>query len=420
MSCPIAFRELFLLPDGQRRLFNGIEKTDTPVSESTSAFEVSSTSRHERDVFAVPVSLSAGRTLRARLRFANGRVYPVENRNLNLNDLVVRDVEGAIVDHVQLESLPRIRCGRPRDDEYHLGYRCPLEVPVTIPADGVYAVEVSVWQEAAGGETARLLIGGNSFEVTSESRASPDKVISNVSLAAGPQTLTLQFENDYKKLEALLLDRMVVRDGGGEPVTTIEFESLDVDCGYIRRQSGEVEIQSWHADCLIGVSFAIPSAGNYSVEVEASQLLGYSPPALLEMTLESHGPNSRGASLIRHKLVDLHQKLLGVDVALDSEEVETAFQLFLDVWSRKHQTQDSNDFFRGQRCELTQDHLLFQGVADELLEIDERGDSSLDWQRVKEFIWQSGRVDRTDRFSVARTWIVVLAYLLTDYRYLYL
>ena len=30
-----------------------------------------------------------------------------------------------------------------------------------------------------------------------------------------------------------------------------------------------------------------------------------------------------------------------------------------------------------------------------------------------------GQVDRADPHHVARTWVVVLAYLLTDYRYLY-
>ena len=50
---------------------------------------------------------------------------------------------------------------------------------------------------------------------------------------------------------------------------------------------------------------------------------------------------------------------------------------------------------------------------------DDQGRYSWDWDRVNDFL-QRGDIDWSDPQATARTWVVVLAYLLMDYRYLHL
>lgn len=120
-----------------------------------------------------------------------------------------------------------------------------------------------------------------------------------------------------------------------------------------------------------------------------------------------------GAAAIRRKLADLHAKLLGVTAAVDSPDVEEAFRLFVEVWNRKRNTE--GDRFPGRmNCEI-QDHLYFEGVVDGSVTYDNLGWSRLNWDRVRDV--QDGEM--RDPNHVARTWVVTLAFLLSDYRYLY-
>ena len=49
-----------------------------------------------------------------------------------------------------------------------------------------------------------------------------------------------------------------------------------------------------------------------------------------------------GAGVIRRKIVELHDKLLGVQVTPNSPDVEATYGLFVDVWERKRELQ-AND-----------------------------------------------------------------------------
>ena len=122
-----------------------------------------------------------------------------------------------------------------------------------------------------------------------------------------------------------------------------------------------------------------------------------------------------GEAKIRKMLVDLHARLLGVDVDEASQDVESTFELFLDVWDRKRMSDDSSRF---QTCDMFDDAdmFYFSGILEDGIWLDEeRG--SVDWDVVHEFY---ETIDWSDDLAIARTWVVVLAYLLSDYRYMYL
>ena len=417
-SCPVALREFYMTPDSERLLFGGVDVDVTPVSESNGTLGITASSPSSRQTVSASVELSAGsKTLR--FGFLNGLSYPRWDRNLRLDKLTVRDSAGAIVHSVELETLPEVRCGAPRGEEYLLWSTCPFEVPVSVPSEGTYRIEVLARQEAGGDEVAKLLLLDTLFEVQAEEWDNRQTIGTDVSLAAGPQSVTLQFDNDAAFRAEIYLDRLVIRNQSGETVKELEFETLAEGCGHRHSSRGEVELNPWHTKvCPVEVS--IPDAGQYRIEVTARQENAEGSPALLGWFLEANGGGARGEVAIRGKIADLHRRLFGLDVASDSSDVEAAYQLFLKVWNRKQHSNDRDDFFDDIRCELGNDHFFFDGFLDGVTTVDEHGDSRTDWDRFNDLLWGSNQVPHGDPHHVARTWVVVLSYLLTDYRYLYL
>ena len=290
VSCPVVQREFFLSPDSERRLFGGIDKFDTPHSEAAAEFAVVSESTEAWQTSSLEVSLAAGPKT-VRLSFINDYFGGQgDDRNMNLDRLVVRDRRGTSISEVEMKSFAEQDCGAPSADWYLMWSNCSLAIPVQIAADGNYLFEVTAMQEKAGDESARMAV-----------------------------------------------------------------------------------------------------------------------------SVESNEGSSRGERAIRGKLVDLHQKLLGVTVTDDSPEVESSYQFFLEVWNRKRSTQGVDFRDSPTECDID-DHFYFDGIADKVLRYDEWGDSHLNWDRAGEV---RRNFDFADPSYTARSWVVVLAGLLTDYRYLY-
>ena len=122
---------------------------------------------------------------------------------------------------------------------------------------------------------------------------------------------------------------------------------------------------------------------------------------------------------VRSKIVELYDVLLGVQVTPHSQDVESAYRLFADVMERRRKSQD--DWFNPWECEWGDDHFFFEGILDDAV-VEYEGDDGwrwygFDWDHVGDFL---NSLDFSDPHGAAQTWAVVLAYLLTDYRYLYL
>lgn len=297
VSCPIVRRELFFWPDGQRLLFNGISRLDTPLSQGAGSFEITAVSADSQQLVTLDVPLSAGAQT-IRLSFTNNSTFGQRDsegntldRNLNLDRLVVRNSSNVAVSEVELETLARQNCGRPRGDFYFMGNDCTLQVPINVASRGAYRVEILAHQEQAGDQAARL----------------------------------------------------------------------EVD---VRTASGQ-------------------------------------PP---------------GEMAIRRKLADLHRKFYGVTVGVFSPDVNEAFDLFLEVWNRRR-TAGAAGFFNGQlSCTESGDHLYYEGLTADVLEFQGGGRSRLDPDVLRAF---RREMNIKDSNHVAGAWVVTLAYMLTDYRYLY-
>ncbi len=298
-SYPIVMRELYLLPEEQRRLFAGVDVAVTPTFEFGDTFAIAAHSRADGESLSLRGHLSAG-SKTASITFLNDfyQEEPREDRNIRLDRLDVRNAAGEIVETIELEELERLGdCNYPVGEHFALNCTGSLDVEMTVPVDGDYTIEVVTWADQAGDE--------------------------------------------------------------------------------------------------------LP---------------------MLQIAIHSDTENSVGANRIKSKLVELYDKLHGTSVATDSVEVQDAYALFVEVWERKRGTYGDHFVWNEEyiRIDWASDQHFFVGIADDLWqeELHENGNPlGWDWDRVHAFF---DDVDWSDPQAVARTWTVVLAYLMMDYRYLYL
>ena len=298
ISCPVVMREMYLLPDGDRRLFAGIDPYVTPVSEFSASFKVEADSQAEKQTLSLSGPLTAGsRTVS--VAYLNDYSDEVRgDRNVYLDRLHVRNAAGRIISRHELEELgPSGDCNRASGDYYAMWCSGSIEVPIDIPASGDHTVDIVVWAEQAGGDLPRL----------------------NVAVESDPE-------------------------------------------------------------------------------------------------------GSAGSDAIRGTLVQLHDKLLGVQVTPDSPGVESAYRLFVDMWTRGREAGDDRLVF--WQCGNGGDHFFYEGILDNTI-VEYENESghryySFDSDRIDDFLRSVDPHPFSDPHHIAQTWVAVLAAMMMDYRYLYL
>ena len=252
-------------------------------------------------------------------------------------------------------------------------------------------------------------------EITASSRSASQTVSVSGELTRGNATVTLLFANDDGDDEGdrnLRLDRLVVRDAG-RVVSTHEIEDLPAasDCNHpVGDHFG------LHCTGGVDVPVTLPANGRYEFEVTAWADQYGDEAAKLEIAVGSDPARSAGARIIKAKLAELHSKLLGVDADGASPDVQAAFDLFVEVWRRGRES--GIDDFRRSPCRFHSDIRYLDGVIDDHWLPSEDGDLEWNWDRVSDLIWRE--TDMSDPQQIASTWVVVLAYLMTDPRYLHL
>ena len=260
------------------------------------------------------------------------------------------------------------------------------------------------------------------FEVTAESWDTRQTVTLAVPLSPGSKTVRLAYSNNrLTQAESegpnagdrnLSLDRLAVNDSGGTTVLEVELETLArKGCG--RPEEGFYWMRG---NCSLEIPLQIASASDYSVAVVAHQDPAGDVAARLEIEVESEDGSSQGSMAIRRKLADLHHKLLGVAVAVDSPDVNEAYDLFVEVWNRKRSSEGAGFGNSAFNCSDGGDHLYFEGLVPDVVKYSANGSTQLDFNKIREY---NRSVPTADANHTVRTWVVTLAYLLTDYRYLY-
>ena len=260
------------------------------------------------------------------------------------------------------------------------------------------------------------------FEIEAGSWADRDMLSLSGPLTSGSKNVRLTFHNGYwdgNRGRNIKLDRLEVRDDTGRIVTRRELEEVEpsVDC------HGTIDDNfAFWCTGSVDVPIDIPAAGSHEIEIVAwADQAGAELPKL-SVIVESDTEGSGAA--VRAKLVELHDKLLGVQVTPHSSDVEAAHRLFVDVMERGRKAQEIS--FRDSICywNWLNDLFYFEGILDDAVMEQHENDDGAGWwwyefdrDRVEEFM---EGIDWSDPHHTAQAWAVVLAYLLTDYRYLYL
>jgi len=127
-------------------------------------------------------------------------------------------------------------------------------------------------------------------------------------------------------------------------------------------------------------------------------------------------------SKVREKIVELHHVLLGRSFASDSEEINDAYELFVDTWQWRRENAWTSVTFEGETCPYWFDEEFFEGTpidpAYRTVVPATGGDYpyySRDYDIIGEFIAPA----RDDPYYTKQAWIVMLIYLMTHYYYLY-
>ncbi len=265
-----------------------------------------------------------------------------------------------------------------------------------------------------------------SFSIEAESFDERETITVSGHLSAGTNTLWLSFPNDYYNGDTgadrnVRLDALKVVDANGVTVQRVEFEDLGEGCGSSERSDGSEQADHrvlW-SPCELRVPLDISSSGVHDVKVMVWADLAGGQLPFLDVAVESNTETSAGSRAIRNKLVELYDKLLGVEVGAHSPDVEDAYRLFVDVWKRRRAS--ANNWFFDTACNWGSDIRYFDGIADDVLIKHDRDWGSYygwDWPRVNHIL--NVEAAPYDSAAVVRSWSVVLTYLLMDYRYLYL
>ena len=264
------------------------------------------------------------------------------------------------------------------------------------------------------------------FDVNAAHPAEKETLSLRTGMRAGVNTVTLSFLNAYydekeRFARTLRLDRLLVRDRDGRVVASQELEELEPlgDCNH-----PVADHFALHCSGSLEVSVELPSPGDHDIEVVLwADHIGDELPRLA-VSVGSDPERSAGSRVIKSELVNLHRKLHGVILSPDSPEIRGAYDLFVDVWKRKRKLRgEFGNWPEGIECRWTSDQYYLDGVVEgAFVYRDHWGDEwgarhDWDWDRINAHF---ETIDWSDRHGVARTWVVVLAYLMMDYRYLYL
>ena len=259
------------------------------------------------------------------------------------------------------------------------------------------------------------------FEVTAETWETRQTFSVNVPLTAGGKTIRLSFGNDFSDGENELdrnlnVDRIEIRDRDSATIQRFELEDLGSGCGHPQGFFDSFYTFSGEG-CWLEVPVEVFEDGTYQIDIVAHQDPAGDEAAQMTVAVDSNDGISAGSTAIRDKLVDLHQRILGVDAAPDSTDVDEAFQLFFDVWALKRRTEGSSFGDSRFECMHAGDASYYDGLIENpVVGYDRNGNSILNWDQIDELY---GNTETDDPEHVVRAWVVTLAYLMTDYRYLY-
>jgi len=167
--------------------------------------------------------------------------------------------------------------------------------------------------------------------------------------------------------------------------TTIEFE--DAPAGTRITACGHQTDAYYQLSCngSIIIPFEVTEAGSYALELIAAGEQYGDEPISIELSIVD---SASGKPALKRQIQDLHQQLLGESLTTDDPEVEATYALLLESYeTRKARGVTNVNQFPVETCPNHQ--------------------------------WRISDLDGSDPTYMVGTWINVLTYLMTDFRFLH-
>jgi hypothetical protein len=241
----------------------------------------------------------------------------------------------------------------------------------------------------------------------------------NLALQAGEKQLRVSFLNPYWDSESgtgnqVFIDRVrITRNGNtvldvqGEDFRDYPgFEQLQNfwegeyhDTGDVHWENGQpVAWQFWTNNAWVSLPFTADSAGSYRVEISGWGFeVPAGDPAIAGVAVNALDPysNHAGASILREKIAKLYERLLGEAVPSDHEEVEIIYELLVETWLERVASGDD-----AWATQWPDENCPMPGSFYSLPEEDQTR------------MW-------SDTALMKGSWMTVVSYLMTHYKYLH-
>ncbi|MBT3426699.1 MAG: DUF1588 domain-containing protein [Gammaproteobacteria bacterium] len=209
-----------------------------------------------------------------------------------------------------------------------------------------------------------------------------------VALDSGDYLISLAFTNSYGDNQghrAAQFDRLSIIQPDGSTLT-IELESPPQGTNF-EGCSGQAtaEYQQLNSNCTMNVPLNLTQTGNHSLTLLAAGQQYGDEPVEISLGLLAALDNQ---DEIRFQLAILHQKLLGETLSLDDPEINASYSLLTETLDYRRSLGGKN--------------------------VDQWPLSSCD-----NHLWGISPLDTTDLNGMKATWVTVLTYLMTDFRFLH-
>ena len=248
--------------------------------------------------------------------------------------------------------------------------------------------------------------GGQQHTVSQDGFGNAAEFKTTVHLQPGDKHIQIDFLNDYYTEEEgdrnLYLNRVAVHSASGQQVASWDLEfisdipgaSYSPDCSYPFQAGNGSPLGGWAMNCVgfVKLPLTLNAEDDYTVTVTA--IGEQAGPDAIEMltTISDTDPfgQSAGAQKLRERLQQWHYNFLGEDVSLDGPQLSRSYKLLVDTWQRAADDPDSNHYL-SQHCALWNYNFTQE-----------------EWQRII-----------LDPQYMKGAWRLMLAYFLTDQRYIF-
>lgn len=266
---------------------------------------------------------------------------------------------------------------------------------------------------------------GSKFEITGDSSENTQTISISGQMPVGGGTLVVAFLNDFYQASDQIdrniqVDTIRIKNSAGETISTFDLVEDDITFVTATECNNNTDgLIQFNCEGTVEIPISIATEGTYTVEADLWADQGGDEEPLFFMSANSTHEDSAGSKTIKSKLADLHGKLLGSEVDVDSIEIQDRYDLLVDSWQRNRSI--GATFNSGRYCNHWSDYRFLEGVVeDPVLEVFEEKRGTYYVRNNEAWNELNQTVDWSDPTGIASTWVVVLTSYLMDFDYLHL